>query len=212
MKAALISYHKNIDTAYQPEWIKQYQDSVLNQTVKEFDIFELNYGGGQQRIFKNSTFVSHPFSTFVDGMNYMLDCLFPKYSGHGYDCVFNTNVDDYYAADRIEKQLFWMERGYDLVSSNYTLIRDDQVVDITKFHDLDIGAQLNSRHNIIAHPAVCYSKQFWKKARYNPNEIPYEDMYLWQRSLPYFKFKILPDNLLFYRLHNNSICQTHAKR
>lgn len=209
MRVALICYHKNLNSLYPLNWINQYRNSILNQTYQDFDIFELNYGGGQERIFTNSVFVSHRFQTFVHAMNYMLDSLFQP---HGYDCVFNTNCDDYYAPQRIERQLPWIEQGFDIVSSNYTIIRNEIEHEKTEFHNLDIGHNLNSQHNIVAHPAVAYSKKFWNENRYDPNEIPYEDLKLWQRSFPHCRFKILAENLLFYRLHKNSVCQNPTSR
>lgn len=214
MRTALICYHKNVTTVYKPEWIAQYRQSVLSQTYQHFDIYELNYGGSQERIFDNSIFVSHPFKTFVHGMNYLLSQLFfpPDNPGKYYDCVFNSNVDDYYHSGWIEKELFHIENGYDIVSSNYMLIKDDKHLLATNFDASDINNKLNNQENIVAHPAVAYSRHFWQHNRYKPEEIPYEDLRLWQRSIVHFKFLIIPEILLFYRQHPNSVCQNPANR
>ena len=73
MKIGLICYHKNIDTLYPKKWIEEFKNSIDSQTYKDFIIYELNYGGGEQRIFPNSLFESKEFPTFVHGMNYLLD-------------------------------------------------------------------------------------------------------------------------------------------
>lgn len=214
MKTALICYHKNVFSIYKKEWIEQYKNSILAQTHQAFDIFELNYGGGQERIFENSAFISHPFKTFVHGMNYLLSQLFfpPDAPQKYYDCVFNSNVDDYYHPEWMQKQLEHINAGNDLVSCNYMLIRDEQLVAPTDFGMADINSKLNNQENVIAHPAVAYSRKFWQHNRYKPEEIPYEDLRLWQRSIVHFKFSILPEILLFYRQHPNSVCQNPANR
>lgn len=214
MRTALICYHKNLNTVYHPEWIKQYRQSILNQTFQDFDIYELNYGAGQERIFDNSIFVSHPFKTFVHGMNYLLSQLFfpPDNPEKYYDCVFNSNVDDYYHPEWMEREVLHIKNGYDIVSSNYVLVKDDQHQQYTNFNTLDINNRLNNQENIIAHPAVAYSRRFWQHNRYKPEEIPYEDLRLWQRTISRFRFMVLTETLLYYRQHPNSVCQNPANR
>lgn len=207
MKVALVSYHKNALSLYKKEWIDQYRESILCQRYKPVDIYELEYGGGDGRIFKNSNYHSKEFPSFVYGLNYLLDCLFFM----GYDFVLNSNCDDYYALDWVEKELAVAMKGYDIVSSNFALIKDDVITETHYFDKLDIQLELSNNHNIIAHPAVCYSKKFWEKNRYVPSQQPLEDLMLWQRAIKNSKFIILPDILLFHRLHPNSVCQSENK-
>ncbi len=206
-KCALIVYHANAEKIYLPHWIEQFKNSILNQTYKDFDIWEFNYDGGDYRIFENSSFASMEFPTFVHCLNYLLDKLFEV----GYDCICNSNADDYFAVNRIEKQLEYINAGYDLVSSNFSLIRDDATILTHRFHNLDIQAQLDLNHNILCHPSCCYSKAFWERNRYIPEELPLEDLRLWQRAIKNSKFIILEDVLCFHRLHSNSVCQSENR-
>lgn len=207
LKVALIAYHKNAFFLYKKEWIEQYKHSILNQTYKDFDLFELEYGGGTGRIFENSNYHSKEFPSFVYALNYLLDCLFFM----GYDCVANTNVDDYHALDWLEKQLPYIEQGYDIVSSNFALVENDEVVHLHHFDKLDISLELSRNNNIICHPSVIYSKSFWKTNRYVPECQPLEDLMLWQKAIKKNKFFIHPDILLYHRLHSNSVCQSENK-
>lgn len=208
LKVAVISYHKNLKTLYPRNWIRKYRESIERQSFKSFDIFELNYGGSTERIFPTSNFESIPFPTFVHGMNYLIDKCFSA----GYDVVFNTNVDDYYSQDRFAKQLSYINQGYDLVSSNFALVKDDRVDYYHHFENANIKAEFDKNHNIIAHPVVAYSKKFWENNRYNPDEIPAEDFYLWIRAISQgLKFIILPDNLLYQRVHTNSVCRSQNR-
>lgn len=203
MKLCLIVYHKNLKTLYPSEWIDQFRESVLNQTNNDWDLVELNYGNGQEKIF-DGTFFSRDFPTFVHAVNFLLDYVFSQ----GYDYALNHNVDDIYSNKRIEAQLPYMAQGYDIISSNFSLVVDGRVTHRHKFHNLDIEEQLSHNHNLICHPTVCYSADFWGKNRYLPEEQPMEDLKLWQRAIKNSKFFIVEDDLLFHRIHNQSVCQS----
>lgn len=204
-KIAFLCYHKNAKKIYEQQWINDYRLSVLNQTYKDFAIYECNYGGDQFRIFENSYFESIEMPTFVHALNYLLDKCF---SG-GYDYVCNSNVDDTNAYERIEKQLPYLKEGFDLVSSNFALVQDNQIIKYHRFHELNIEQELENNHNVICHPACCYAASFWKSNRYVPEEMRIEDLLLWKRAINNgYKFFIVPDCLLFHRLHQNSICES----
>lgn len=205
MKIAMLSYHKNANKIYPEQWIKQYKYSVMNQTYKDFDVVEANYGNDDYRIFENSIYDNVPTENFVFTLNRLLDkCFFEL----GYDFVFNSNCDDFFSDDRIEKQLPYLERGFDIVSSNFCLLKDNVIVRYHKFHEMDIAQQLANNHNVVCHPSVGYSRRFWESHRYRPEQLPLEDLMLWQRAIGNSRFVILEDNLLFHRLHNESVCQS----
>lgn len=209
-KIALFVYHKNIDKIYPPEWVDKFRDSILGQTFQDFDIFEINYGDLGPRIFENSMYITKPLPTFVHAMNHLIDLTMSK----GYEYFFNTNADDYYSVSRVATQLAFLKMGYDVVSSNFALVRDDKEDHRHTFHNMNLSDQLSKGHNIIGHPVVAFSRRFFEKCRYVPEEIPYEDMYLWRRALKAgMKFKILPDCLLWHRLHDNMVsAKTNDRR
>lgn len=203
VKCAVILYHKNVQK-YNPLWIKKCVDSIKNQTYKEFDVFELDYGGTFTQIYRGSLFSS---------ANLILDhaeahnCLLDKVFELGYDCAFNVNVDDIYSLDRLEKQIPWIEQGYDVVSSNFHHIDEKgRIMYPMIFDNKDPRIEAKRGHNIIAHPVVCYSKHFWTTCtKLRSHEIPKDDFELWKRSYGKYKFKILPDFLLYYRIHKNKV-------
>lgn len=208
-KIALICYHKNASSLYPASWIEAYRNSILGQTVSA-DVFEFNYGNDGYRIFPDSIFINSLSPNFVEVMNFLLNHCFLSM---GYDYVFNSNCDDVFALDRIEKQLVPLRAGFDIVSSNFALTdADGKEYKRHKFDSLDIPSEILRGHNIIGHPAVAYSKKFWIDGhRYNSSEIPYEDIRLWQRSVGSHKFIILPDCLLFHRIHGNSVCKSNNR-
>lgn len=209
MRICLICYHRNAEKNYPPHWIEQFKQSVLNQTYKEFDIFEVEYGNGDFRIFEDSDYESKEFPTFVHAMNYLID----KAIKQGYDYIGNLNCDDHYATNRIEKQLEFMNKDYDIISSNFSLIRDEQIIHTHHFNTLDIARELSFNNNVLCHPVIMYKVEFFKQNRYVPEQVPTEDLQLWQRAIKNGNsFIILPDVLCYHRLHSNSVCQNENNR
>lgn len=215
MKIGVIFFHKNIETIYKKEWVGKSIRSMLNQSYSDFVIYELNYGGSEESIISkyNPTQVHNFFSLNLENhghaMNYILDEAFSD----GCDYVFNTNLDDYYSRFRIQIQLNSFSDAVDIISSNFYHITEIDGVDsiirslyVSQYQDSIEKELIEKSHNFIAHPAVAFSKNFWEKNRYNPSEIPLEDLKLWQRAyVNGSKFKIVDDFLLHYRLHGNQI-------
>lgn len=206
MKVALMSYHKNLFDIYPTEWIEAYRDSILNQTFKDFEIFETNYGKSVGMIGWKSKFQSKEFPTFVHCMNWMLDYLFNECE---YDVVANTNADDVYHEKWLEKSIAAIKAGYDLVSCNFQLFNEGGVYHSHHFSRLNIEQELERGNNPICHPGVLYSKRFWDNGnRYIPEEIPVEDMNLWKRAIKNSNFIILPEHLVLHRIHDNAVCRS----
>jgi hypothetical protein len=66
--------------------------------------------------------------------------------------------------------------------------------------------EAQKNHNILAHPVLCYSRNFGLNAeKLIPAENPRDDFNLWKKSYGKFKFVILPDFLLFQRIHDNNV-------
>lgn len=191
---SVIVFHKNLGQ-YPKDWITKFAGSILNQTFQDFQIMELNYGGGDERIFACSDFDSIEMANHAEAMNYLIEKSFRL----GYTHVFNTNVDDWYTLDRFEKQILYKA---DVVSSNFSLVDEftGEVYYTHKFDKLHIQRELRSGHNVICHPVVMISKDWWKP--YNPEDIPFEDLRAWQRG---GDFVILPDVLCFHRVHRKSV-------
>jgi len=218
MKLGVVFFHKNIQSIYQERWIKKCVDSILNQSTGEFSIYEINYGGDlysvlEEREIKNPHFfISEKKENHAEAMNFIIELAF----NDGCECVFNTNLDDFYDLQRFKVQSEWINDGYDLISSDFCYIEEIEGEDIVTFSKNikgfgDIKENLEKGHNIIAHPCVAYSKNFWENNKYSPEEIPREDMLLWTRSLKNgFKFYICDEVLLNYRLHENQVTGSNS--
>lgn len=212
MKAAVIFYHKNILSIYKREWIDKCIASIKSQTLKEFDVFELNYGDTNDKfcegVRKNYVFLKVPLKNHTYAMNFLISHVFSL----GYDMVFNTNMDDYYDSTRFVKQAQKVKQGYDLISSNFYYMDRNKIIRSMKMTSCgDIGDNLFKDHNLIAHPVICMSKTFWHvNLRYN-DMLGYEDLDLWKRAYKAGKkFFILVDFLLYYRLHANQVTKFYS--
>ncbi len=215
MKTCVIFYHSGITKIYKTEWIEKCINSILEQTYKDFYVYELNYGkdninfslyfshlGERYKYFK----VEQPNHAYA--INFLLDeCKKDKFSA-----VFNTNLDDYYHPERFQKQIEKIKQGYDLVSSNMQYVRDEQLAEHYKFHiHQDNIEGIIENENIIVHPVVCYGKKFISKLRYNPDDIPEEDYTLWKKIYKDYKIFILEDTLCYYRRHDNQITKVEKQ-
>lgn len=204
MKVAVIIFHKNISTYYQSEWIAKCYSTIRNQEYKDFDVFECDYGGTDKQTYEGSIFFNKAMDTHAHAHNFLLDEVFSR----GYDCAFNVNVDDWYALNRFNTMLPFVGQ-YDVISSNfYRVGRDEDILQPMTFHHLSPEREAFKRnHNIIAHPVVCYSRRFWLGCdKLNPHDIPKDDFVLWKKSYKRgFRFVILPEYLLFQRVHENNI-------
>jgi histo-blood group ABO system transferase len=238
-KCAVLFYHKNIQQIYKERWYKKCVETILNQTYKEFDIFEINYGGENFSImdgFNNNHkyyFFNKILKTHTEAMVYLLNICFHKYN---YDVVFNTNLDDYYYPHRFETQLKCINDGYYLCSSLMNYITEKNNEDIitlewkpetfsmkspinSKYIDMnEIKIQLNNNHNVLVHPCIAYTKEFWNSydefdnlLRYR-NDKPFEDLTLWTRAINNkIPITIINEPLISYRIHDNQIGEQNKK-
>jgi len=204
MKIGVIFAHGNLFNIHPEIWSKKCIDSIRNQTVKDLNIYEINFGDDRNQLVEESTFFAIEKMNFADATNHVITEAF----NDGCDYVFNTNIDDIYDPTRIEKQLVYLQQGYDIVSSDFCYIDEDDKV----FHHMkiksngDIKMNLDKDHNVIANPCVVFSKNFWDNPlnRYDINSIGREDLDLWKDSIARgYKFYIHDEELLLYRIHNN---------
>lgn len=215
MKVGVVFFHKNLRKIYKEEWVDKSIRSMLNQSYGDFIIYEIDYSGDNNSLIsKYSPSQEHKFfSLELENHGYAMNYIIDRAFSDGCDYVFNTNMDDYYSRFRIQKQLDAFNDEEDVVSSNFYYITEingmDSIVKPFYVHQYEKnieGELIEKFHNVIAHPVVAFSKKFWNQNRYDPSEIPLEDLKLWQRAYSGgSKFKILEDFLLHYRLHEKQI-------
>lgn len=218
-KCGVIFYHKGLKNKYKQHWMEKCVHSIEAQTYTEFDVFELNYGDdldtlkdliGRPTHFspqQQHVLLFKPFDNHIEAMNYLLDYLFKH---HHYDIIFNTNLDDSYHQERFVKQINAVASGYDLVSSNFMHFKEDgpqtKLVHMLKFDDLNIKDELSRDHNVLCHPVIAYTKNFWSTAGPYENKLQVEDLLLWKKALNLnLKITVLPEFLCYYLIHPQQI-------
>jgi len=216
-KLGVVFFHKNINNIYKFYWIEKCISSMLNQTNKDFTIYEICYGKENYSVFSDHcledsiNFKKNFYHIELDNHALAMNYIISKAFDDGCDYVFNTNMDDFYLDKRIETQLKVLDTGIDLVSSDFCYINEQNGID-SIIHYMNIrfmGSIYNNLllgNNIVAHPCVAFTRNFWNNNKYIDSEIPFEDMKLWKRALESgYKFKICDEELLFYRIHENQI-------
>ena len=210
-KIGVIFFHGNLFRIHNPVWSVKCIESIKNQTIKDLNFYEINFGDDELRLLSDSKFFRAQKKNYVDAMNFIITEAFKD----GCDYVFNTNIDDLYHPERIEKQIEILNQGYDLVSSDFCYIdledKPYKYMDIKSFGD--IKNNLNSHHNVIAHPSVAFSKNFWSDElnRYDINNVGREDLDLWKSSIDRgYKFYIVDEILLNYRIHGNQVTSNNT--
>ena len=205
MKLGVVFYHKNLEKIYKKEWIDECIESIENQSIKNLFFYEIDYGDTDKNVTGSDNFYSIPKENYADAMNFIISKAFED----GCDYVFNTNLDDKYSSDRIEKQIEYLELGYDIVSSDIMYINEEggfKLNLVLSQHNNNIKNELDSNHNVISHPSVAYSRNFWENNKYDITKTPEEDLDLWKRaSGENYKFYIIPEFLLTYRIHENQV-------
>lgn len=205
MKLGVVFFHKDLDKIYNKEWIEDCINSIRNQTINDLHLYEIDYGGNETNLSGTEKFYSVNKENYADAMNFIITEAF----NDGCDYVFNTNLDDVYNQDRIEKQIEYLEKGYDLVSSDFRYVDQDgnhKFDMILSVHNGNIKSQLNLEHNVIGHPGVAYTKNFWESNRYDITKTPAEDLDLWKRAINKgYLFYIVPEILFMYRIHQNQV-------
>ena len=205
MKVCVLLYHKNATILFKPQWIQKCITSIQKQTFNNFDVLELNYGQTTLQLYQNSIYENIMIRNHVEAMNYLIQ----KAKKLKYDYIFNTNIDDYYSHDRFEIQLEYL-KDYDMVSCDYNVIKEknnnDIVLNEYENSKLNIKQFLEENKNIIPHPGVAWNTSFFNELTYK-DEIPEEDLRLWQRAIKIKTIFIIPKKLLYYRIHDNQITQ-----
>lgn len=212
MKVGVVFFHKDINKIYKERWINKCVKSIFTQSFKDFFVYEVNYGDSDFSVvdkfdFKNKSFYRENFINYAEAMNFIITKAFED----GCDYVFNTNLDDFYDKTRIEKQVELLKYGFDVVSSDFCYIKENESEDEIVLHmeikkHGDVKYNLLKNHNVIAHPCVAFNKNFWDNNKYDITKTPEEDLHLWKKSIQNgFKFFIHDEELLFYRIHENQV-------
>jgi hypothetical protein len=124
-KAAVLVYHSWPQGAYAEEWLQEFVDSISRQTMRDFDVWEMDYSSTgnlslarryNMLLPRGYKWMHQHHRTHSGAINRLLDLIQP----YNYKVVFNTHVDDVYAQQRFALQYSLITLGgRDLVSSAF---------------------------------------------------------------------------------------------
>lgn len=132
------------------------------------------------------------------------------------DMVFRMDADDVCSPHRLQRQVQFLQEHPEvsICGSNTELI-DEKGRTIgfreTKKGDQSIKIALFFGETSLAHPAVAIRKDFLEKhhLRYSESSLYAEDYELWCRCSTFCIFDNIPEALVKYRRHSNSVSKFH---
>lgn len=190
-------------------------ESVLNQTYRDFELLALNDGSTDNSLAILNEFAARDKRVRVisrenKGLVETLNELVSKASG---EYLARMDADDICLPERFAKQIAFMDTHPEHVvvgSWVETINAKGQQIGLIKspIHHADIDQAQLRGHTSICHPAAIIRKKAMREtAGYKPEYICAEDLDLWLRLAEIGKLANIPEVLLKYRLHENSISE-----
>lgn len=201
------------------KYIHQSIDSILNQTLKTFELLIID----DNSIDKSMEIAK----SFIDKRIRII-----KTSGKGISQALNKGLaiakspfiarmdcDDICEPDRLQKQVEFMIKtpDKDIIGSQVTVVDSNGYYVKTRevnLTDLDIRISLFLGETSISHPTMMMRTNFLNehKLQYNSKCDLAEDYDLLCRASFLTKFENMNQSLLKYRIHNNSVSQMHFNK
>lgn len=197
-------------------YIKQSVKSILNQTFKDFEFLIVDDGsfdstGAIISEIKDSRIkykkISH--GGLASALNYGINLSRSDY-------IARIDSDDVCTPERLEKQISFLDSHpeIDVVAGWSVYFKDAGKIQFTvkpPASDKEIKKFL-LLHNPINHSSVTFrKKKIADNGGYNDSFRCYEDFELWFRLRDKLTFHILPEFLVFTRLHTGSMTESESK-
>ena len=184
-------------------------ESIINQSFKDFELIILNDGSSDASkdiifSFKDTRIKYIENETnlgLIKTLNKGIDICNGKY-------IFRMDADDICEPQRLEKQIFFMEKNPDIgVCGTWAQVINNKgeitgkIVNQTAPSFLSVSLLFSVP---LVHPAVCFRASILKKHLYHEVLIA-EDFDLWSRLDKETKMANLPEYLFRYRWHDTNI-------
>lgn len=193
------------------KYIYEAIDSILNQTIEDFELIIVNDGStdNSEEIIKsfNDTRIKYYRNDINRGLIYSLNRAISISTG---EYIARMDSDDISLPNRLEEQISYLEKNKDIsiVGSWAEIFGKGVRKKYYKpeiLHD-SIRANMFFRCELV-HPSVVYRKTFVDsmKILYDEDYKSCEDYQLWVRALKKYKCANIPKVLLKYRYVSNSV-------
>lgn len=200
-------------------YLNQSIESILNQTFKNFEFIIVNDGNNpsiEKKILSYCSKDNRIIYKFTDGIG-LTASLNYAISFSNSNIIARQDYDDISNKSRLEMQFNFLNKNdkYVLCATNFkridsknTIIRNKLRFIFPIFNYKNILAYKNP---FIHSSCIFYKKDFLEVNKYNENFIFSQDYELWTRLIKKGSFKILSKNLLYLRIHNQSISSLKNK-
>lgn len=199
------------------KYLKESIESILEQSYANIEFIIIDDGSTDnskkiiedyKKIDNRIIFVSRENKGLVNSLNEAIELATSKY-------IFRMDADDIAHLRRIERQLFYLERGYDLVASQIEIFGENVQSDkskkiIEKSKNIEMKEKLDDHlfriGGFLCHPTIAFTKDLIEKiGKYHDKCELAEDLELYMRCINKEARAIkIPEVLLSYRVNNNS--------
>jgi glycosyltransferase involved in cell wall biosynthesis len=193
-------------------YLRQAIDSILGQTFVGFEFIIINDGSTDGTSNIISSYGDPRIQLITNSRNLGLT----KSLNIGFDAacgeyIARIDSDDVSLPERLEKQVAYMDRHPDIAASGTWAKDIDQEGNIKFLRHVPVGKRMAYdfwRPSPLIHPSAIIRVAHLKGRRYN-SEIRYgQDYDLWLSLRKEYKIDNLPEYLLLYRVHAESITRS----
>ncbi len=216
MKGPLVSVI--MPTYNDGKYLKPAIESILNQTYPNIELLLINDGCTDNTDafvktlvdFRLKYFVNDKNRGYIFSLNKGISLAKGKY-------IARMDADDLCPLDRLEKQISYLENNpqIDVIGGSMITFENntnkERICNFPENHD-EIKSRLFFR-NAISHPTIVIKTKILTKynIKYNSEYIAAEDYKLWTDLIKVARFHNLSDNLLYYRIHSNSVSKKRSQ-
>ncbi len=194
------------------KYLKEAIESVLGQTFKDFEFLIINDGSTDNSVKIINSYQDPRIKLIYNEKNLGLIASLNK----GFELIQTEYIarmdcDDISSPDRLLKQINYLDQHpkIGVLGSWVKIIGDYDFVGKYYIQHEEIKASLLFNSSL-AHPSVVIRKKILDRCnfRYNEKFKHAEDYEMWTRMIEITNFANLPEPLLFYRKHSESISKT----
>ncbi|MBL7812070.1 MAG: glycosyltransferase [Bacteroidetes bacterium] len=187
-------------------YIKAALESILNQTETDLEcivIDDVSADGTVEiaKSFKDNRLIvieKETHSGYTNSLNLGISQACGKY-------IARMDGDDFSDRHRLERQRIFLDENPDtgICGTWYHIPETGKTVKTPMSHRAICTTLI--WHNCLAHPSVMMRKSLLTKVSYNPAYEPAEDYLLWIQLAGITKLANIPEVLLNYRMHDDSV-------
>lgn len=194
-------------------YLSEAVESILNQTFRNFEFIIINDGStdGSSDILEHYSHIDRRITVYHQGNKGLIHALNRAYRLAQGPLLARMDADDISFPTRLERQVAFLQNHPEVgvLGSWYESFSQDK----EKSTLVPLPTQpLSTAWSLlfgtpVHHPTVILRKELLKKSGYYRETAPFiEDRDLWLRMSKITKLMNLPEVLLRYRIHNDSIC------